>query len=109
MLFFDAFNEKMAKATVNGFKKLSNKDKRDFIEDFNRFWKNGFIEEYRKNFNYKSSLDGFKILKYEIEQYRKECKKMSMTIAAAHSTNFIENLDCIISQLENMELNDLIR
>lgn len=100
--FFDVFNKEMANATANGFEKISNKDKQNFVEDFNRFWRVGFLEDYRNNFNYQSSLDGFNVLKENIELYRDKCNAQSQTISAAHATNFIKNIEWIISQLERM-------
>lgn len=100
--FFDAFNKEMAVATANGFEKISNKDKRNFVEDFYRFWRVGFLDNYRNNFNYQSSLEGFNILKDNIELFRDKCITQSQTISAAHATNFIENINCIISHLTRM-------
>ena len=100
--FFDVFNKEMADATANGFEKISNKDKRNFVEDFYRFWRVGFLDNYSNNFNYQSSLDGFNILKENIELFKDKCITQSQTISAAHATNFIENTNCIISQLTRM-------
>lgn len=100
--FFDVFNKEMADATANGFEKISNKDKRNFVEDFYRFWRVGFLDNYSNNFNYQSSLDGFNILKENIELFKDKCITQSQTISAAHATNFIENINCIISQLTRM-------
>lgn len=96
---FNVFNDEMAKATINGFRNSPNKDKRKFIENFNRFWKSVFMNDYENKFDYQSSLGGFNSLEKEIINFKEECITNLQTISAAHATRFLEILNCIISQL----------
>lgn len=67
---YDCFNIEMAEATVEGFKRILNKDKESFVNYFEKMWKcNMTLEGY----DMEISKEGYVFLKSETEKFKDKC------------------------------------
>lgn len=93
----DSFDNKMANVTAEGFKKISNIERNDFIEYFKSMWKvNIQTSDYKKEL----STYGFKTLQELMKQFLRECQEKSLYIAEIHTCSFIKAIEELIDNKE---------
>lgn len=93
----DSFDNKMANVTAEGFKKISNIERNDFIEYFKSMWKvNMQTSDYKKEL----STYGFKTLQELMKQFLRECQEKSLYIAEIHTSSFIKAIEELIDNKE---------
>lgn len=88
------FDEEMSVATSEAFLQLSNADKIDFKDKFERIWKANISSE---DFDKKVSQKGFAELKRYLIRLGDEYKEKEKTFAFIHTKNFIEIIDGLMS------------
>lgn len=96
-LQLDSFDNKMANVTAEGFKKISNIERNDFIEYFKSMWMvNMQTSDYKKEL----STYGFKTLQELMKQFLKECQEKSLYIVEIHTSSFIKVIEELIDNKE---------
>ena len=92
-----SFDNKMANVTAEGFKKISNLERNDFIEYFKSMWMvNMQTSDYKKEL----STYGFKTLQELMKQFLKECQEKSLYIVEIHTSSFIKVIEELIDNKE---------
>ena len=95
---FDVFDEEMAIASAIAYDKGNNRNKHDYVVDFNRMWKFNIISPDMKK---EKCIQGFcklrDMLRAQLSKLESENKKIAMW----HTNDFIENVNEIIERLKN--------
>ena len=92
---FNKFDIDMAEATSEGFEKIPNEDKEDFVVYFKKMWQfNISVSDYKAEL----SKDGFPHLRESLIQFQNKCKEGKKYISEIHVKSLIEVVNNLIDQ-----------
>ena len=94
---FDVFDEEMAIASAIAYERGNNRNKHDYVVDFNRMWKFNIISPDMKK---EKCIQGFCKLRDMLRAQLSELESENKKIAMRHTTDFIKNVNEIIEILQ---------
>ena len=90
---FNLFDEEMAAATADAFKRETNAGKRQMVSDFKNIWNRAISSP---DIQVKGSKSGFEDLLSLLNTYLSECSGMPRTFSVVHTENFISAVGHLI-------------
>lgn len=90
---FNLFDEEMAAATADAFKRETNAGKRQMVSDFKNIWNRAISSP---DIQVKESESGFEYLLSLLTTYLSECSGMPRTFSVVHTENFISAVGHLI-------------
>ncbi len=100
---FNLFDDEIAQAIADFYKRLSNSSRSEFNNLFNKMW---VVQSYSSyEFKRDESIPGFNTLKSELIKNRKEELKENYKLKAAHSQTLIQLVELIIMKIMSVKQN----